>query len=295
MIKGLREAEAAKIVVARADQPYASPEEVLRRAGAPVSALERLAEADAFRVSLGLGRREASWALKALRDHALPLFAAADEREGGLAPEIVEAPVVLRRMTEGREVVEDYGHLGLTLRAHPVSFLREELAGRRMVTCAAAGAARDGRRCTVAGLVLMRQKPGSAKGVMFITLEDETGVANLVIWPQLFEKQRRLILSASLLGVEGRVQREGEVVHVVAYRLLDLSEELRRVGQREGAFKLSRGRGDEATHGGGPDARDTPSPTGRAKPRDIYIPLYRSRHNGTNAEPEAMPSAFPKS
>ncbi len=98
--------------MARADQPYASPEEVLRRAGAPVSSLERLAEADAFRASLGLGRREASWALKALRDHALPLFAAADEREGGLAPEIVEATVPLRPMTQGREVGRTTGTSG---------------------------------------------------------------------------------------------------------------------------------------------------------------------------------------
>ena len=272
MTKGLREAEAAKIVVARADQPYGSPEELVRRAGAPVSALERLAEADAFRPSLGLGRREASWALKALRDHALPLFAAADEREGGLSPEMVGPPVVLRPMTEGREVVEDYGHVGLTLRAHPVSFLREELSRRPMVTCAEASALRDGRGCELAGLVLVRQKPGSAKGVMFITLEDETGVVNLAVWPTLFEKQRRLILSAGMLGVDGRVQREGEVVHVVAYRLLDLSEELRAVGDRSGAFSMQRGQGDGATHGGGPDARDLPEPKGRAKPRDIYIP-----------------------
>ena len=237
-----------------------------------MSALERLAEADAFRPSLGLARREASWAIKALRDHALPLFAAADEREGRLAPEIVEVPVGLRPMTDGREVVEDYGHAGLTLRSHPLSFLRKELARRRMVTCAEAGAARDGRRCTVAGLVLMRQKPGSAKGVMFITLEDETGIANLVVWPQLFEKQRRLVLSASLMGVEGRVQREGDVVHMVAYKLLDLSDELRAVGARGDAFTLPRGRDDGATHGGGPDARDARAPKGSAKPRDIYIP-----------------------
>ena len=105
-----------------------------------------------------------------MRDRALPLFAAADAREGGLSPEVVEAPVVLRPMTEGREVVEDYGHVGLTLRAHPVSFLREELSRRRMVTCAEAAGLRDGRSCKLAGLVLVRQKPGSAKGVMFINI-----------------------------------------------------------------------------------------------------------------------------
>lgn len=98
------------------------------------------------------------------------------------------------------------------------------------MTCATTAAAKDATRCKLAGLVLVRQKPGSAKDVMFITIEDETGVANLVIWPQLFEKQRRLILSAGMLGVEGRVQREGEVVHVVAWKLGDLSADLRSVG-----------------------------------------------------------------
>ncbi len=275
MVKGLREAEAAKIIMARADQPYASPEEVTRRSGSPVSALERLAEADAFRPSMGLGRRDALWALKSLRDNALPLFAAADEREGGLKPEIVEQPVSLRAMSEGREVVEDYGHTGLTLRQHPVSFLREGLARQRIVTCAEVAATKDGRTCKVAGLVLVRQKPGSAKGVMFITIEDETGVANLVIWPKLFEKQRRLILSAGMIAVDGRVQREGEVVHMVAYRLIDLSAELRGVGERSGAFAMPRGRGDGATHPAGPDPREAPAQQGRAKPRDIYIPDLR--------------------
>ena len=275
MVKGLRETEAAKIIVARADQPYASIEEVARRSGAPVSTLQCLAEADAFRPSMRLSRRDALWALKSLRDNALPLFAAADEREGGLKPEIVEQPVILRPMSEGREVVEDYGHTGLTLRRHPVSFLREDLTRQRMITCAELAATRDGRSCKVAGLVLVRQKPGSAKGVMFITIEDETGVANLVIWPKLFEKQRRLILSAGMIAVDGRVQREGEVVHVVAYRLIDLSAALRSVGESTGAFVMPRGRGDGATHPAGPDPRDQPAQQGRAKPRDIYIPDLR--------------------
>ncbi len=165
-------------------------------------------------------------------------------------------------MTAGREVVEDYRQVGLTLRNHPVSFLRADLAGRSIASCEAATGQRDGKFVKLAGLVLVRQKPGSAKGVMFITLEDETGVANLVIWPSLYEKQRRLIFTASMMGVEGRVQREGEVVHVVVMRLHDLS------GERETAFPRPHGRGDEFHHGSSGDARDR-LPT---RARDIYDP-----------------------
>ncbi len=271
LAKGLREDDAAKIVVARADQPYASIEKLARRSGASVSALERLADADAFLAGLNLNRRDALWAIKPLRDTALPLFAAADAREGGLSPEVIEPAVTLRPMEEGREVVEDYGHIGLTLRRHPVSFLREELQGRGVISCAQTERLRDGRRCKVAGLVLVRQKPGSAKGVMFITIEDETGIANLVVWPQLFEKQRRLILSAGMISVDGRVQREGGTTHVIAYQLHDLSTELRGVGGRTAPVSIHRGRGDGATHGAGADPRSATPP----KVRDIYMPNLR--------------------
>ena len=246
-------------------------EELWFRAGVPVAALERLAEADAYG-SLGLGRREALWAIRALRDEPLPLFAAADSREGLHRPEGPEMPVALAPMAAGREVVEDYRSQGLTLRAHPVSFLRGDLARQGAMAAAGLARLRDGRRTTVAGLVLVRQKPGSAKGVMFITLEDETEVANLVIWPSLFEKQRRLILSASMIAARGRVQREGEVVHLVAEHLIDLSELLRSVGDREEAFPLPHGRGDEARGGAGPDARA--GALGR-RAREIYIPDLR--------------------
>ena len=271
LVKSLREEEAAKIVVARADQPYGSVEELARRSGASVSALEDLAEADAFRPGLRLGRRDALWAIKPLRDNALPLFAAADAREGGLKPEVVETAVTLRPMTEGREVVEDYGHTGLTLRRHPIAFLRDELRASGVLTCGDADRLKDGRHCKVAGLVLVRQRPGSAKGVMFITIEDETGVANLVIWPKLFELQRRLILSAGMIEVDGRVQREGGTVHVIAYQLTDLSAELRSVGDRNAPVLFPRGRGDGATHGGSLDPRD-PAPT---KVKNIYVPDLR--------------------
>ena len=176
----------------------------------------------------------------------------------------------LKAMTVGREVVEDYRQVGLTLRDHPLSFLRADLLKRNIATCEVTTAQKDNKRVRLAGLVLVRQKPGSAKGVMFITLEDETGVANLVIWPNLCEKQRRLILTASMIGVEGRVQREGEVVHVLASRLHDLSGELAGLGERDGVFPLPHGRGDDFHHGSVPDARGKPPPQ-IARPRDIFI------------------------
>jgi error-prone DNA polymerase len=221
--------------------------------------------------SLGLARREALWALKALRDEPLELFAAAARREARTVEEIREPQVALRPMTSGGEVVEDYRHVGLTLRQHPASFLRPDLSNRRVVTCADAMNARDGKWLTTAGLVLVRQKPGSAKGVMFITIEDETGVANLVIWPSLYERQRRIILAAGMIAVKGRIQREGDVVHLVANQLTDLSSDLAGVGDRDDRFPLPHGRGDEFHHGSpGIDPRSLPPKV--PKPRDIYVP-----------------------
>jgi error-prone DNA polymerase len=270
MVRGLANADAATIVAARAKQSFVSVDDLWRRAGVPAATLVELAEADAFRPSLQLARREALWAIKALRDEPLPLFAAASASEARSVPEIHEPAVALRPMTAGGEVVEDYGHVGLTLRSHPLSFLREDLRRRGIVTCVEAMAARDGRWLETAGIVLVRQMPGSAKGVMFITIEDETGIANLVIWPKVFEAQRRIVLSAGMMGVRGRIQREGEVVHLVARHLTDLSPELASVGDRDAAFPLPHGRGDEFHHGSsGIDPRSLPK---RSKPRDIYDP-----------------------
>jgi error-prone DNA polymerase len=271
MVKGLANAHGATIVAARADRPYLSIDDLWRRAGVPSAALVQLAEADAFRPAMGLARREALWAIKALRDEPLPLFAAATAREEEPVPEVDESAVALRPMTAGSEVVEDYGHVGLTLRQHPIAFLRADLTARRIVTCIEAMQARDGRWLEAAGLVLVRQRPGSAKGVMFITLEDETGIANLVVWPQVFEKFRRVVMGASMIAVRGRIQREGEVVHLVTQRLTDLSAELASVGSRDATFPLPHGRGDQVTHaGGGPDPRELP-PKG-LRTRDLYTP-----------------------
>jgi error-prone DNA polymerase len=248
-VKDLSNADAARLISSREDRPFASVDDLWRRAGIPSSALVKMAEADAFRPSLGLARREALWAIKALRDEPLPLFAAAAAREAIVVPEQVEPAVSLRPMTAGSEVVEDYGHIGLTLRQHPISFLRADLTHRRIMTCANAVASRDRQLVDVAGLVLVRQRPGSAKGVMFITLEDETAVANLVVWAKVFEKYRRVVLGSGMIGVRGRVQREGEVVHIVAHHLTDLSAELASVGARDAGFPLPHGRGDEFHHG----------------------------------------------
>ncbi len=271
LARGLANKDGAAIVTARADAPFASVDDLWRRAGVPVAALERLADADAFQPALGLARREAVWAIRALRDEPLPLFAAAAARAAAPIAEVTEPAVALRPMTAGREVVEDYSSVGLTLRRHPVAFLRSDLAAQGVVCCADAMGARDGRWLRTAGIILVRQRPGSASGVIFVTIEDETAVANLVIWPKVFEKQRRIVLGSGMLAVKGRVQREGEVVHIIAHELTDLSALLRSVGDRDAPFVVPHDSGDQVTHGGGPDPRET---LGR-KPRDIYIPDLR--------------------
>lgn len=281
--KGLAEIHAQAILAARAEERFACIETLWRRAGVPPAALERIAEADGFG-SLGLTRRQALWAVRALATTPLPLFAAAD-RAHGVAPEAREAAAVLKPMSEGAEVVADYRSKGLTLRAHPVSFVRDQLRRDGMVPCAELAKIRDGRPVRVGGIVLVRQKPGSAKGVMFVTIEDETGIANLVVWASLFEAQRRLILSATMLGVIGRVQRDGEVIHILAQELVDYAALLRSVG---GAMPVLTGPGDAATHGGrdprdelrvtpgrGDEAKGGSGPDARTiKPRNIYHPPF---------------------
>jgi error-prone DNA polymerase len=173
-------------------------------------------------------------------------------------------------MTQGHNVVQDYSHVGLTLRDHPISFLRRNLSDCHIVTCQEAMTARDGRWLMTAGLVLVRQKPGSAKGVMFMTIEDETGPANVVVWPSLFERRRRVVLGASMMAINGRIQREGDVVHLVAQQLFDLSGDLSCLAERDAEFRLPTGRGDEFAHGspGAADSRDRAA----ARPRDIFVP-----------------------
>ena len=260
MVKGLAAAQADEMIGRRGDG-YRSIEDMWRRLSVPVAALERLAEADAFQ-ALGLDRRQALWAIRGLSDTRLPLFDSVTATSG------VEPAVTLAAMTAGRQVVEDYRSTGLSLRRHPVSFLRPDLAARRIVRCADLATIRDGRRVEVAGIILVRQRPGSARGVLFVTIEDETGHANLILWPSVFEAQRRLVLSASMIACRGKLQREGEVIHVVTEHLTDLSGLLRAVGERDEAFPLPAGRGDEARRDSTPDSRDRKI----VGSRDIYAP-----------------------
>jgi error-prone DNA polymerase len=258
----------SRIAANRTPQRFASIEDAWRRASVPVAMLRHIAAADGF-AGLGLSRREASWAIKGLHDEALPLFAAADDREGVLRPEAIEPAVTLPPMIAGREVVADYRSVGLSLRAHPVAFLRENLQARRYLPCSALRTTPNGRRIAIAGLVLVRQMPGSAKGVMFITLEDEGANANLIVWPSVFAQNRRTILTASMLGCLGKVQSASGVIHLIVEQVIDLTADLRKVSGLDAPFTLPAGRGDEARHGGGPDARDKPLQT---KPRDMYVP-----------------------
>ena len=252
-VRGLSNADGAAIVAARGDAVFASVEDVWRRSGVPRAAVEKLADADAFH-TFGADRRQGLWKVRGLGEAPLPLFAAADRAATTFSPEGVEPDVALRPLTDGREVIEDYRSLQLSLRAHPLAFLRDELSRRGITACADLATIRDGRHVEVAGLILIRQKPGSAKGVLFITIEDETGVANGILWPHRFEAQRRTVMSAAMIGMKGRVQKEGEVIHVICDRIIDHGDLLHRVGEM--AFPHHTGRGDGARHAGSPDRGD---------------------------------------
>ena len=268
MARGLSNLHGAMIVSARGEEAFESVEAVWRRAGVPPVAIERLADADAFH-SLAHDRRQALWQVKGLGDAPLPLFAAADARDGAISPEGQEPMVTLEPLSEGREVVEDYRTIQLSLRAHPVQFLREELRRRGVKAAADLDQVKDGRHVEVAGIILVRQKPGSAKGVLFITIEDETGIANGILWPDRFEAQRRTVLSSAMVGLRGRLQREGIVTHIIIDKIIDYTPMLRSIGS--GSLPHLAAPADGATRGGGPDARDGPKATMvRIKSRDFH-------------------------
>jgi error-prone DNA polymerase len=226
-IKGFREADAALLMAARST-PFMSVRDLWLRSKLSRSALERLAEADAFR-SVGLDRRAALWEVRALDPlsaaERLPLFAAA----GDFSDLQSEAKVTLPEMPVGEHVVSDYRSLSLSLKAHPVSFFRREFSVSGIVEAGRLPEVPDGRRVYVAGLVLVRQRPGTASGVIFATLEDETGVANVIVWPKIFERFRAIVLGARLLRVFGKLQSEQGVIHVIAERLDDLTPLLSRL------------------------------------------------------------------
>jgi error-prone DNA polymerase len=218
-IIGVREDDMRRLVERR-EQAYDSVRDLWLRGGLSSAALERLADADAFR-SLGLDRRQALWAVRGLDrvgdQDDLPLFSASrPERE-------TEPDAKLPPMPLGAHVVEDYRRLSLSLKAHPASFMRARLAQRGILRSKALPKVKSGERVTVAGLVLVRQRPGTAKGVIFMTLEDETGVANIIVWPKAFERLRAIVLGARFVAVTGKLQSEQGVIHIVADRMEDLT------------------------------------------------------------------------
>ncbi len=213
---------ADRIVAARKRRPFTSLEEFARDTGLPKRALILLADADAFR-SIGLDRRAALWAVRRLPDDVpLPLFEAAVARE---QPDENAKPLPLMPLPE--QVVADYQTVRLSLKGHPMEFLRERFTKERVVACKDVNHKNDKRRIRCAGVVLVRQRPGSAKGVVFMTLEDETGIANIVVWPKVMEQYRKEVMGARLILVEGYIQSSPEqVTHLVAQRMFDRSHDL---------------------------------------------------------------------
>jgi len=250
-VKGFKQDDAVQLL-ARRGNGYPDPLTLWRRGGLSVRAMETLARGDAYR-SMDLDRRAALWAIKRLPGDGkmalpLPLFAAMNEEEWGEEERGEEPAVVLPRMELGEHVVEDYSSLRLSLKAHPLSFLRDSLVDEGIVPATRLSDLPNGARLKVAGLVLVRQRPGSAKGVIFATLEDETGVANVVVWPDCFERYRMTVLKARLLFVEGRLQREGLVIHVVAETMTDMTHRLLELTARKAPLEPAIARADEVKH-----------------------------------------------
>ncbi|MCE3289313.1 MAG: dnaE, partial [Caulobacter sp.] len=266
-IDGFREEDwAGAIMQARRAAPFTSLDDLRQRARLPARALELLAAADALG-SLDLSRRGALWAARGLpRSAPLPLFA-----QAGVAEEDGPPPVSLPETSLSEAVVHDYESIRLSLKAHPAQFLRDRLARAGAIPAVRVDSDPTGRRTAVAGVVLVRQRPGTAKGVCFITLEDETGVANVVVWPKVFEQFRPVIMGARMILVRGRLQRAEGVTHLVAESLEDWTWSLGLLSAQP--LRTAPAHGDEA-------ASDSP---GRGQeenrmrhPRDVRI-LPKSR------------------
>ena len=221
-ITGFREDAAHRLTQGRDEAPYRDLKDLQDRGRITSAHIRRLAEADAMR-SMFLDRRQALWDAKPLRDAPdLPLFR--DNRDEG-----AERPYGLPPMPVCEQVVADYQTLRLSLKKHPMAFLRRSLTEQRYAAARALPDWRNGQRISIAGLVLIRQRPGTAKGVCFITLEDETGVANIIVWPKVMEAHRKIVMQSRLLAVHGVVQRDVEIIHIIADRLEDRTDALFRL------------------------------------------------------------------
>lgn len=216
-VKGLREEDVGALVSGRKNQ-YRTVN-ALVDAGVPLAALERLADADAFG-SLGLDRRQALWHILALGDHPLGVF------EGQESESIYEPKVQLPALLPVQHVLQDYASTSLSIKAHPVSFLRKKFDEMEITPTHMLARMKDGMRVKVCGLITVRQRPGTAKGVLFITIEDEMGFANLVVWSKTFEVYRKVILQSKLLMVTGQLQVEGQVVHVIVHSCHNMNQEM---------------------------------------------------------------------
>jgi error-prone DNA polymerase len=217
-VKGLQSEDMRLLLDAR-QAPFYYVNSLLD-AGVSMAALEKLADADAFR-SIGFDRRQALWEVSALSDNPVGMF------EGQPSESKYEPQLSLPLLTDAAHVVEDYAATGLSLKAHPVSFVRQQLDSLRVTSAGSLSKMKNGDAVKVAGLITVRQRPGTAKGVLFVTIEDESGFANLVVWEKVFEKYRRDIVQARLLMVEGKLQIERGVIHVVANSCFNLSALLR--------------------------------------------------------------------
>ena len=210
MVKGLTEAGGKKLTRARKERVFQSVADLARRAALSRRDMEALAAAGALACLSG-HRRNALWDVSGI-ERMPPILAESS---------IDEAPAALPAPSEGEDIVADYGSLGLTLGRHPLALLRERLKRARMLTAAELKTLPHGRMARVTGLVTGRQRPGTASGVTFVTLEDETGMVNVIVWRDLAERQRKELLRSHLLTVYGTLEREGEVVHLIAGRLRD--------------------------------------------------------------------------
>lgn len=223
-VKGLKETEMQLLTTARA-VPFTSIH-TLMEAGVSLAALEKLADADAFR-SIGLDRRQALWEVSALADRPTGMY------QGQSSAGTTEQEIQLPGMALGQHVLQDYSAISLSLKAHPVSFIREKLTMLNILSAQDLKNKKDGDIVKIAGLILVRQRPGTATGICFITIEDETGTANLVVFKNLFDKYRKEIVRSTFLMVEGKLQIEGEVIHVIVTQCHDMSKMLLQIGNGE--------------------------------------------------------------
>ena len=250
-IKGIAEKDIQAIIEKR-QKPFNGVHE-LRNIGLTDATLDKLAEADAFR-SISLDRRQALWKVSS-RDTPISMF------KGQTSPEEKHENISLPSMSDSEHVIQDYATTSLSVKAHPVSFIREKLSQLHVVSNRGLSEKKNGDLVKVAGIVLVRQRPGTAKGVCFMTIEDETGWANAVIWPSLFDEQRKVILQSTLIMLDGKLQIEGEVIHVIVERCYNISRLLKQLSPHEEKI-------DSVATFAFPDR--TPEPILKSQPKKIF-------------------------